>query len=602
MHFQTEITKSKSNSKKLWKTLNNIANFKKPKFSDNIILTDDNGAPMDNQQVGNYFNDYFTSIGPKIHSQCSRSSLPHNSLLNNNIKKSINSLYLSPISKYDIINFISELDTNKSTKSDCASAKFIKLSSEIISPIIADILNQCVSEGIFPDELKKAEVIPVYKKGDKSKTCNYRPISLLSIFSKIFEKYLYNQINNFINKNNLLYKYQYGFQKKLSTDIALAQICENLSNKMDSDKITCSVFLDLQKAFDTVDHAILLQKLYSYGIRGIAAKLLHSYLSNRQQVCIVNGQKSSSKQIICGVPQGSILGPLLFLLFINDLPEVCNFEVRLFADDACLIYSDVNPTNLQINVNNELARVDEWMKTNKLSINYSKSNYIIFTRKKSQTNYNIDIQGNRLQRVSQTKYLGVIINEKLKWNDHVDYISKKISKGCYIISKIRYFVQKFTLRMLYFSLIQSHLNYCIATWGGAPKSTLNQLIVLQKKVIRIITYSSYDARSEPLFDHLKILNVNKLYQLNLSKIIYKLHHNLTVSSENLIPISQIHTHQTRLSQSNNYFQNFNRSNLGLATYTNNGLKIWRNIPPEIKSLPFHTFKFKIKQLLFDNEI
>ena len=138
--------------------------------------------------------------------------------------------------------------------------------------------------------------------------------------------------------------------------------------------------------------------------------------------------------------------------------------------------------------------------------------------------------------------------------------------------------------------------------GGSPKSTLNQLIILQKKVIRIITYSSYDSRSEPLFDHLKILNLNKLYQLNLSKIIYKLHHNLTVSSENLIPISQIHTHQTRLSQSNNYFQNFNKSNLGLATYTSNGLKIWRNIPPEIKSLPFHNFKFKIKQLLFDNKI
>ena len=174
------------------------------------------------------------------------------------------------------------------------------------------------------------------------------------------------------------------------------------------------MFLDLQKAFDTVEHSILLNKLYSYGIRGAPAKLLRSYLSNRQQICVVNGQKSSSKEILCGVPQGSILGPLLFLLFINDLPEVCNFEVKLFADDACLIYADPKPLNLQINVNNELAKVDFWMKSNKLSINYSKSNYIIFTRKILDNNFNIHIQGNRLQRVSQTKYLGVIINEKLK--------------------------------------------------------------------------------------------------------------------------------------------------------------------------------------------
>ena len=369
---------------------------------------------------------------------------------------------------------------------------------------------------------------------------------------------------------------------------------------MDSNKITCSVFLDLQKAFDTVDHTILLNKLHHYGIRGISAKFLRSYLSNRHQICIINGQKSTSRQITCGVPQGSILGPLLFLLFINDLPEACNFEVRLFADDACLIYSDYRPTDLQNGVNSELAKVDQWMRCNKLSINYSKSNYIIFTRKKSQINLNIHITGNHLQGVSQTKYLGVFINHKLKWNDHINYICKKIAKGCYIISKIRYFVNKTTLRMLYFSLIQSHLNYCITTWGGSPKSILNPLHVLQKKAIRIITYSKYDSHTAPLFNELQILNINNLYQLNLAILIYKHHHNLTVSADNLVPIQHIHNYQTRLSQSHNYYQTLNQSNLTLSTYINNGIKIWKILPIHIKSMRLQKFKQEVKKIIFSN--
>ena len=146
----------------------------------------------------------------------------------------------------------------------------------------------------------------------------------------------------------------------------------------------------------------------------------------------------------------------------------------------------------------------------------------------------------------------------------------------------------------------SYLNYCISTWGGAPKSTLNPLILFQKKIIRIITFNNYDSHSEPLFNEQKILNLNKLYQLNLAIIIYKIHHNLTVSSNNLIPITQVHNYQTRLSQSNNFYQNFSKSNLGLSTYTNNGLKFWRSLPSNIKQLPIELFKSKVKNILFIN--
>ena len=315
-------------------------------------------------------------------------------------------------------------------------------------------------------------MVPIFKRGDKTVTGNYRPISLLSPFSKLFERHIHNHLYNYVIKHKILHAHQYGFRTNSSTEMAITQLYEDISSKIDNSLITCSIFIDLQKAFDTVNHSLLMSKLFNYGVRGLLAKLINSYLSNRYQSTVVNNKKSSSDKVLCGVPQGSILGPLLFLLYINNLPEATSFRVRLFADDACLIMDNSNPKALQDNINNELVNIDNWMRSNKLSINYSKTHYMIFTRKKNKFNFQIHCGGSHLERVASTKYLGVVVDEKLNWSAHINYIHSKLCKASYILSKLRHYVNINTLKMIYYSLAYPHLSYCITAWGGASKSLI----------------------------------------------------------------------------------------------------------------------------------
>ena len=309
--------------------------------------------------------------------------------------------------------------------------------------------------------------------------------------------------------------------------------------------------------------------------------------------------KSDAEDVTCGVPQGSILGPLFFTIYINDLPKISSFQTRLFADDACLIYSSKYSSEIQNNVNTELEKVNDWLKANLLSVNYSKSNYIIFTKKRIQKDLNIIMDGNKLERISEIKYLGVILDEKLNWKSHIELIKSKISRGSYIIAKLRHYVPLYILKMVYYAIIHPHLNYCLTTWGGASKSNLLPLCRLQKKIIRIMTFSSYTAHASPIFHKLKILPLDYIYKFNLGLTFYKISNNIiTTGTHHLTSLNKIHSHNTRLSQNNNFFQTFNRVGTGQATYSSKGLKFWRELPPELKILSLQPFKYKLKKYLF----
>ena len=516
------------------------------------------------------------------------------------VKPIKDSIFINPLTEQDTFNYIRNLDSNKSTKSDSPPIKFIKLSAHIIAPIITKIFNSCIANGVFPDRLKSAEVIPIFKKGDKTKLTNWRPISLLSPFSKIFERHLHNQIIQFLNKHNIIHEQQYGFRENKSTELALTQISNELSQNTQNGYFTCSVFVDLAKAFDTVDHSILLSKLQNYGIRGTPFQLLSSYLHDRNQKTIINNKHSNTEKITCGVPQGSILGPLLFNLYINDIVNVSLFTTRLFADDACFTYSLKDPILLQTTVNNEINKINTWLKTNKLSANYSKTNYIIFNNKKKDNyKFNITMEHHQLQRVSEIKYLGVIVDEKLNWQRHIELIKTKISRASYILSKLRHYVNLNTLKLTYYNLVYPYLNYCITVWGGVAKTKLQPLINLQNKILRIITKSSYTSSARPLFIKLNFLPLTQIYQNNLSILLYKIIHNNLTTTYNLQQIDQIHQHNTRLASNSNFYQQFNKTNLGKSTCVHQGLQYWRKIPSEIKTLPFHLFKKRLKLYLLN---
>ena len=602
VYYQSEITKVKSNPKKLWRTLNNIINVKKNiNTIKEIKLQNEtnNSIIKDPKKVGNKFNHFFTTIGSKLSRQITPPANHQNYTKSTQCTIS-NSFFLREMTISDVLKYISQLNPKKANKSDCIPTIIIKNCALTLAPFLTKIYNRCIKDGTFPDTLKSAEVHPIFKKGDKSLMTNYRPISILSAFSKIFERHIHTELTKFITKFNILHPFQFGFRTNSSTEMALTQIIEEISENMQNGKITCSVFLDLAKAFDTVDHQTLITKLYNYGVRGLPAKLIENYLKNRTQITLINNIKSNKEYITCGVPQGSILGPLLFIIYINDIIKSSNFKVNLFADDACLVYSCNDAKNLENNVNLELTKINTWRKLNKLSVNFSKSNYIIFTNKKNKHNYTIKMDKNTLARTEDIKYLGVIIDHKLKWKKHVNHITKKTAKVSYILSKIRHFVDISTLKTLYYSLLHPHLNYCLTAWGAAPNSTLKPLIVFQKKVLRIMTFSKFDHPSTDLFLKLDILPLGQLYNLNVSILMYKTHHNLITGRYKLTPVDNIHTYNTRFSKNKNYYHSHNKTNLGLSTFTAQGVKFWSKLPIETKQLPLHLYKKKLKQYLINS--
>ena len=345
---------------------------------------------------------------------------------------------------------------------------------------------------------------------------NYRPISLLCVLSKVFEKIMYNRVTAFLEMFQVLNINQYGFRKKSSTHMALLLFLDKVVQAIENGEYAVGIFLDFSKAFDTVDHTILLEKLDHYGIRGCALSWLTSYLSNRMQYVTYNGSTSKQQMIQCGVPQGSILGPLLFLIYINDLCIICKNTIPvLFADDTNLFSSGSDIASLQDGINDDLKIISEWLKVNKLSLNIKKTHYMCFTAKnKIRPSLSLQIDGETINEVDNTKFLGVIIDNKLNWKDHISYTCRKVARGIGVIIKARKVLRNESLKSLYYSFIYPYFIYCNQVWGSACKTNMKPLVVLQKKAIRIITGVHPMSPSEPLFSKLKLLNCENTFQIS----------------------------------------------------------------------------------------
>ena len=424
-------------------------------------------------------------------------------------------------------------------------------SAHSLSLFLSSIFSSRLESGHYPDELKIARLHLCKKGGSKSEMKNYRPISILSVFNKIFETIIKRRLLNFWKKYNDFVPTQFEFRENHSTILAIVHLNEPIINDLNNNNNSvCAIFVVLAIAFDTCNHKILLFKLDQYGIRGVANDVIRSYLTNRKQYVSGNGYSSSFLDINIGVPQGSVLGPILFLIYINDLSNCSNFKTTLYADDSVLTLSHKNVNCLQTMLNFKLIKINAWLKSNQLSLNVNKTNFLFFTKTKEKIFPQIN--DCKIKQANCVKYLEVFLDDKLTWKKHIEHIETKLSAASGAIYKLRKYIPQKALMSVYYSLrVYSHLQYAIICWGNFSKTNKHKLQVKQNHIIKTLCNKfGTKTRLKPLYEQLQVLNIDEIYKLEVAKFMAKVNlKKLPVFCSNQSTIFRtlfsIHTYSTR---------------------------------------------------------
>ena len=588
LHYEAYFTANLKNMKKTWEGINELLN----RQVSTLQRPNNSGVTQNPAEITNIFNHYFASIGPRLARNISSPRKNFQDYLagTNHYK----SFFFDPVSSSEVDMEILATLSNKVYGLYSCPVHLLKSVRYILSPLLAALMNKSISTGIYPHLLKHAKVIPVYKTGDETDPCNYRPISLLSVFNRLFEKLMYKRLRSYCEKNGIFFSSQSGFRDNCSTQHAILDILNKIQSKIDAKLFSCGIFIDLKKAFDTVDHSILLHKLNHYGVRGIINSWFSSFLSKRSQSTQIGSTVSDKEEIVCGVPQGSVLGPLLFLIYVNDIYRCSQiFDFYLFADDTNLLYSNKDLKDLETVVNEELIKVGDWLDANKLSLNTSKSNFVIFHpyQHKPDCTIQLEIYNNDLkesvplEQQTFVKYLGILIDNNLSWKYHIDYISSKVSKGIGMIARLRHLVPFATLLNIYRSLIEPYISYGLIAWGQAANIHLNKILILQKRALRLMYFADSKAHSAQLFVHSRILPVTMLYYLLVSSMMHDINNHRVPSNISMLftHSEQVHHHFTRFSAAGNLYVKTSRTNQLLFSFARISVRVWNSIPMKLLS-------------------
>lgn len=564
----------------MWATINEVV-FNRPSNQINLV---ENGkkilCPNENAQI---FNEYFLSIGSQ-----------NTSNTNANLEQNDNPELFDflQVTGRDVEQTITKLNRTAAVGKDGISVKFLNRTKSFITPKLTDLINDVIATGSFPDKLKMSKVIPLFKSGDCTlKTC-FRPISILPATSKVFESVLENQMRSYLLNNNIINRNQYGFQKKSNTVAASADMMNYIYRAKDRGLKVICVFLDLSKAFDCISHTRLLGKVQKYGFSEHAVKLLRSYLDNRLQYTFVNNCYSAPGIVKSGIPQGSILGPLLFIIYVNDMWNLpLRGRLQLYADDACLVYEASTTEELEFDIQHDMNLLLRWLSENGLKLNVEKSSYIALNN-----NLSVDIQVDSilLKKTDTSSFLGLILDTNLSWKAHIEKVIKKVTPYVFAMRKARKFISMDTCWKLYNSFILPHFTYMSCLWGCAASIYLKPLEIIQNKVVKIIRNLPIRFPSVELYSE-STLSIRSLCKYNMMIHIYKVRNNLIKTNVVLFNVSDVHSHNTR--QQNSIFVNCPRTQYGWKNLFYQGIIMYNSLPNEMKSLNLRLFKRSLKQYL-----
>ena len=603
---------NKGNMKKTWSIINSIMGTSKKQHPLPRSFNIDNKPVSDPTDIAECFNNYFANIGKQTACSVPSSNKHFSEYLQNPVQGSI---FIEPVDEFQILKIVNRLKGKSSSGHDEIPTKIIKRTIFNILTPLTDLINKSLLTGCVPKQLKLAKITPIFKTSDSSLLKNYRPISLLPAFSKVYEKVMYMKILNFLNCQNLFYKHQYGFRPKHSTVHPIIHLLNECATGINSkpQQSTLTILCDLSKAFDVISREILLKKLEHNGIRGIANTWIANYLSDRYQYVAIDNGISSSLEINCGVPQGSILGPLLYLIYVNDISTSTNCKILSFADDTSICMSDSNIKHLYETGNCEIAKVFDWFCANRLSLNPLKTKFIVFNPPKiSATFDNIDnidlkINGISLEKISTnsndkyTKFLGLHVDDNLTWEHHINQVNNKISRALYAIKQVRHFLPNKTLQTLYYSMIHPHLCYGLLAWGNSNLKFLNRTIKLQKRAIRLITKSNYNSHTSPLFGKCKIMKLPDLFEYEVATFMHKyVNHKLPISFQGVFSKNQDLNTNCQTRQYNllhiKQCSSVRSSRLPLFNFP----RIWNKFSTHKANISYGAFKKKVKNSLLSS--